>query len=66
MMVELTGTINSFYGFPSHYYKEKFPHKGSKEIATQVTEVLKSTGIQVKPVSRGLDHGVWSSFKVGK
>ena len=25
---------------------------------------LKTSGIEVKPVSRGLDHGVWASFKV--
>ncbi len=55
----------SFYGFPAHYYKEKFPHKGSKEIASQVATLLESQGIAVSPVSRGLDHGVWSSFKVG-
>ena len=63
---ELICKIYSFYGFPSHYYKEKFPHKGSKDIATQVTHVLQSAGIQVKPVSRGLDHGIWTSFKVGE
>ena len=55
----------SFYGFPAHYYKEKYPHKGSKEIASQVATVLKSQGIPVKSVSRDLDHGVWASFKVG-
>lgn len=66
MTMVLIDTIHSFYGFPSHYYKEKYPHKGSKEIANQVSQVLQSAGIRVKPVSRGLDHGVWSSFKVGK
>lgn len=58
--------VFSFYGFPSHYYKEKYPNKGSKEIALQVTETLESHGVNVKSVSRGLDHGVWVSFKIGK
>lgn len=55
----------SFYGFPAHYYREKYPHKGSKEIASQVATALESQGIAVKPASRDLDHGVWASFKVG-
>lgn len=54
----------SFYGFPAHYYKEKYPHRGSKEIASQVATLLQSRGIPVKPVSRDVDHGVWASFKV--
>lgn len=59
-------TVLSFYNFPSHYYKEKFPNVGSKELAEQVITLLKSNGIAASPVSRGLDHGVWSCFKVGE
>lgn len=55
----------SFYGFPSHYYKEKYPHVGSREIAEQVLHALRDAGIKAEGVTRGLDHGVWASFKCG-
>lgn len=44
--------------------KEEYPNVGSKEIAGQVIDVLKSNRIDAAPVERGLDHGVWTSFKV--
>jgi len=44
--------------------KEKYPNVGSKKVAAQVMDALKSNGIETKPVERGLDHGVWASFKV--
>jgi hypothetical protein len=56
----------SFYGFPSHYYKEKFPNVGSKEVANKVLDALKEAGIKAEGVKRGLDHGVWAGFKCGK
>lgn len=43
---------------------EEYPNVGSKEIATEVMHSLRSHAIDVSPVSRGLDHGVWASFKV--
>ncbi|KAL8732377.1 MAG: hypothetical protein Q9166_002775 [cf. Caloplaca sp. 2 TL-2023] len=56
--------LRSFYGFPKKYYQQKFPNVGSKEISTQVIEAVKAANIDIKPVKRGLDHGVWASFKV--
>jgi 4,5-DOPA dioxygenase extradiol len=56
--------IYDFYGFPGHYYKEKFLHQGSPDVAERVLSVLKEAGIQAKGVERGLDHGVWAAFKV--
>lgn len=56
---------HSFYGFPTKYYEETFPHVGSKKIASEVMEAVKAANIDIKPVQRGLDHGVWASFKVG-
>ncbi|KAJ5670597.1 uncharacterized protein N7477_005960 [Penicillium maclennaniae] len=47
----------SFYGFPDHYYKEKYPNIGSKEVAHKVLDLLKEAGIEAKGVNRGLDHG---------
>ena len=44
--------------------KEKYPNVGSKVIAAKVIDSLQSNGIQVEAVERGLDHGVWASFKV--
>lgn len=55
----------SFGGFPSHYYKEKYPHVGSKEVANEVLRLLKEADIPAEGVKRGLDHGVWVSFKCG-
>ncbi|KAL3485102.1 Extradiol ring-cleavage dioxygenase, class III enzyme, subunit B [Aspergillus germanicus] len=60
---EMTELIYDFYGFPSHYYEEKYPNVGSKEVATKVLDAFKEAGIQAEGVKRGLDHGVWASFK---
>lgn len=57
--------IYDFYGFPDHYYQEKYPNKGSKEIAEKVMNLLEKGGIKTEGMRRGLDHGVWASFKVG-
>lgn len=59
------GEPDSFYGFPSHYYKEKYPNVGSKEVSGKVIAALKGAGIKVDEMRRGLDHGVWASFKCG-
>jgi hypothetical protein len=58
--------VESFYGFPDHYYKEKYPNVGSKQVAEKIMSLLKEAGIEVEGVSRGLDHGVWASFKCGE
>ncbi|KAJ5143338.1 Extradiol ring-cleavage dioxygenase class III enzyme subunit B [Penicillium bovifimosum] len=60
---EKTDLIYDFYGFPGHYYKEKYPNVGSKEVAQKVLDSLKDAGIAAEGVKRGLDHGVWASFK---
>ncbi|KAJ9397811.1 hypothetical protein DTO282F9_5331 [Paecilomyces variotii] len=60
---EITDLIYDFYGFPSHYYKEKFPNVGSKEVAQKVIDALHEAGIKAEGVKRGLDHGVWAGFK---
>ncbi|KAJ5298282.1 uncharacterized protein N7443_006402 [Penicillium atrosanguineum] len=60
---EMTDLIYDFYGFPDHYYKETYPNVGSKEVAHKVLDLLKEAGIESKGVKRGLDHGVWASFK---
>lgn len=58
-------TLSSFYGFPEHYYKEKFPNKGSPQLASEIIELLGQAGIKSQGMRRGPDHGVWASFKVG-
>ncbi|KAJ5640731.1 Extradiol ring-cleavage dioxygenase class III enzyme subunit B [Penicillium herquei] len=60
---ETTDLIYDFYGFPDHYYKEKYPNVGSKDVSHRVLDLLKEAGIDAKGVKRGLDHGVWASFK---
>ena len=44
--------------------EEKYPNVGSKDIARSVIDSLRSYNIEVEAVERGLDHGVWASFKV--
>jgi 4,5-DOPA dioxygenase extradiol len=56
--------LYDFYGFPKHYYQEKFPNKGSTEIANRVIEVLGEAGINTAKEERGLDHGVFVPFKI--
>lgn len=61
----MNADITSFYGFPDHYYKEKYPNVGSRKVADKVLAALTGAGIEAKGVKRGLDHGVWASFKCG-
>lgn len=61
---EAVPLIYDFYNFPAHYYKEDYPHRGSKELAGRVMELLGEAGIRAEGVERGLDHGIWSGFKV--
>ena len=56
--------LYDYYGFPRHYYAEKFPSKGSAEVAQQVIDALQEHGIQTEKVERGLDHGVFVPFKI--
>ncbi|KAK4945104.1 hypothetical protein LTR10_015530 [Elasticomyces elasticus] len=56
--------IYDFYGFPRHYYAEKYPNKGSTSLAQKVMATLNESGIKTEAVERGLDHGVFVPFKV--
>jgi 4,5-DOPA dioxygenase extradiol len=56
--------LYDFYGFPKHYYMEKFKHRGSPQLAAHVMATLNESGIRTEGVERGLDHGVWAVFKV--
>ncbi|KAI9844076.1 MAG: hypothetical protein M1837_005789 [Sclerophora amabilis] len=60
---ENTDLIYDFYNFPAHYYKEEYPNVASKEVAEKVLTLLDRAGIEAEGVKRGLDHGVWASFK---
>ena len=56
--------LYDYYGFPRHYYLEKFPNKGSVKLAQKVVDVLGEHGIKTEKTERGLDHGVFVPFKV--
>lgn len=56
--------LYDFYGFPRHYYAEKFPHVGSATWGRKVVEALKAEGVRAEETERGLDHGVFVPFKV--
>ncbi|KAH0613904.1 uncharacterized protein H6S33_005790 [Morchella sextelata] len=59
---EFTELIYDYYGFPSHYYKVKYPNVGSKELGEKIIGLLKDAGISAEPTKRGLDHGVFAPF----
>lgn len=59
-------TCRSFYGFPPDYYKAQYPNVGSPTLADEIIGLLKKAGIQAQGVKRGLDHGVWAGFHVGR
>jgi len=56
--------LYDFYGFPRHYYAEKFPNKGSPSLARKIIALLNENGIQTEEEERGLDHGAFVPFKV--
>lgn len=63
---EQTDLIYDFYGFPPHYYEYDYPNRGSPAVAEMVVEKLAVVGVEVERVNRGLDHGVWAGFMVGR
>lgn len=56
--------LYDFYGFPKNYYMEKYPNKGSPQVAERVMQLLTQAGIEAVPTERGLDHGVFVPFKI--
>ena len=55
--------IYDFYGFPKHYYSERFRSGSGHEHRWAVKQALKGAGIDFKEEDRGLDHGAWSRLK---
>ncbi|MEI6456152.1 MAG: 4,5-DOPA dioxygenase extradiol [bacterium] len=52
-------TIHDFSGFPQLLYAMQYPAPGNPELASEITNLVKRTGIG--PDERwGLDHGCWS------
>jgi len=45
--------LYDFYGFPRHYYSEKFSNKGSPELAKRVMELLSESGIRTQAAETG-------------
>ena len=62
--------LYDFYGFPKHYYMEKYPNKGSRELAGRIKELITAEKgkdgkvFKVVEEERGLDHGVFVPFKI--
>ncbi|KAJ2079691.1 hypothetical protein H4R24_003609 [Coemansia sp. RSA 988] len=55
--------IYDFYGFPSSFYKEEFPHKVDPKLTHEVVKLFAERDIKIDTVDRGLDHGVWVVLK---
>eukprot|EP00271_Cylindrocystis_brebissonii_P012303 TRINITY_DN30619_c0_g1_i1.p1 TRINITY_DN30619_c0_g1~~TRINITY_DN30619_c0_g1_i1.p1 ORF type:complete len:286 (+),score=51.83 TRINITY_DN30619_c0_g1_i1:299-1156(+) len=57
-------TIYDFYGFPSQFYKYKYPGKGEPQVAQRVMQLLTSASMPCQAdSSHGLDHGSWVPLK---
>ncbi|KAG7527257.1 hypothetical protein FFLO_07116 [Filobasidium floriforme] len=56
--------IYDFYNFPTHYYSQTFHSSGPDGGVEVVKRALEAGGWEVKPVDRGLDHGLWVPFKI--
>lgn len=55
-------TIHDFGGFPRELHEAQYPAPGSPELAKQITETVKKTGVELDH-KWGLDHGAWSVIK---
>lgn len=55
-------TIHDFGGFPRELHDVQYPAPGSPELAKQITETVKKTGVELDH-KWGLDHGAWSVIK---
>src|SRR5690606_32053117 len=55
-------TIHDFGGFPRELHDVQYPAPGSPELAKQITETVKKTGVELDH-KWGLEHGAWSVIK---
>jgi 4,5-DOPA dioxygenase extradiol len=51
--------IYDFYGFPEHYYRQRYPAPGAPELAARVRHLLAPLGPVADDPERGLDHGAY-------
>ncbi|MDD3760445.1 MAG: class III extradiol ring-cleavage dioxygenase [Acidithiobacillus sp.] len=59
------GLIFDYYGFPEETYQLQWSARGSRELATEVSQLLKSAGLPTAlDTTRGYDHGVFVPMKV--
>jgi 4,5-DOPA dioxygenase extradiol len=56
---ETVPLIYDFFGFPQHYYEQKYPAPGAPQLAARIRALLKGTQPVADEPTRGLDHGAY-------
>ena len=51
--------IYDFFGFPQHYYEQKYPAPGAPQLAMRIRALLKGRQPVADEPARGLDHGAY-------
>ena len=63
-VAEQPQTIHDFGGFAPELYEVEYAAPGAPQLAREVAELLRASGIETNEEVRGLDHGAWVPLKL--